>query len=78
MDKSGAGHGSGSMHIYTGPNIENNIHSWRCGKNTHITFCDANGPRWVEGVGYVCDKDLSTSAGRVDNELTHYWSGYDW
>ena len=74
MDKSGAGHGNGSMHIYSG----SNIHSWRCGRHTHITFCDGSGPRWVEGLGYHCDRGgASTSAGRVDNELTHYWSHDD-
>jgi len=47
VDKSAAGHGPHSMHIET-------IKSWRCGKNTKITFCDREGPKWAEDTGYYC------------------------
>lgn len=76
MDKSEAGHGYHSMHIDSG-DIQHNIHSWRCGKNTKITFCGSDGPLWVDGTGYTCAHGNLSSAGRVDNPLTHYWSPDD-
>lgn len=67
--------GSYSSHIYSVGSIQ----SWRCGKNTHIVFCDSAGPQW-DGTSYSCADngglDLS-SAGRVDNPLTNYWAQND-
>ena len=53
VDKSDAGHGPGSEHLWGFAGAS--TMSWRCGKNTHIIFCDGAGPRWVDGQGYVCD-----------------------